>query len=875
MRRFRRHREEELEEEIASHLHMAIQDRIEQGATPAEAGHAARREFGNGDLVRESVRRVWGGMWLDRLLQDLRFGARMMRRNPGFSAAVVITLAFGIGANIAVFHLWNAVDLRPLPVDKPEELVQVIGKQNGLPQAFSYPWIRDAAMKLHSVQGIAGSGGLPVNEIAVDGRVLTERVEGNVVTGAYFRVLGVPAQLGRIFTEADDRASAPPVAVLSDRFWRREFGAQTDAIGRTFTVNNLRVTVIGVAPPEFFGETIGRAPDLWIPMNMGPQLGMGWMLEPYTAWIEPLARLRPGVRREQAQAELNVLYAVSRHLTLRRGGAVDFRVELKPIGNGRNRFETLSSPLRLLMGIAGFVILIACCNLAGLFLARSAARTHEMGVRLATGATRSRLVRQMLTESLMLAAIGGSIGFLLGTWGSRGLVALATTGSVLRLYPNVDSRVVLFAASLTIASACLFGLAPICSGARKTLNSALSAGLRTHTGRFEHRLARGFVVAQLSISLVLVAGGLLLVRSFWNLFNQDWGYEKSHILEIDFAFEPDVIGKLHSEDYRRLLLGKLSAIPGVFSAAAASEGPLAGVRQDGKFSTLERPAHSGDKLYYVQVSSRYFETMTIPILSGRPITEQDMHRSAQVAVISETAAKKFFGDANPIGRSFTNGDYFVSAAAIRVVGIARDLHHQDPREPFLPLVFRPLNQGRFVSPPSWFVRTHDDPASTIPAVRAAVKELDHNLHIDRVHPWKEVIVSKVREERMLAWIAGGFGVLALVLACVGIYGVVSFGVNRRTRETGVKLALGATRGQVRGFFLREAAVLWLVSIVIGGVCAFVLLRWTRSVLFGLTPYDPTMLVSALLLLGAVTLAGAYLPARRAACLDPMNALRQE
>jgi predicted permease len=872
IRRCRR-REEDLEQEIRAHLRMAERDRIDRGEDPERARFAVRREFGNVDMVKEAVRNIWGWIWLDRLIQDLRYGLRMIRRNPAFSAAVVITLALGIGANISVFRVLNAVDLRPLPVRNPEELVKVQGMQNGAPQPFSYPLYREIYSNQNAVEGIFASVAVWIYDVQINGRSLADRVDGRLATGNYFRMLGTRAHMGRMITESDDQPSAAPVAVISDRFWKKEFGASAEAIGRTVTINKLALTVIGVAPPDFFGETIGSIPDVWIPVSMAYQTDT-WKVVLGMDLIEPVARLRPDVPREKAQERLSGICNQQFNQNMHASSGKDFRIELQPLGRGKSRLKEFLGPLHLLMAIAGFVILIACCNLASLFLARAAAQAHEVGVRIAIGASRIRLVHQLMTESLLLAGLGGVLGFTLGAWGAGGMISLATSGEGLRLSASSDWRVIAFAAFITIAAACILGLAPALSTSRRQLNTALQANRRSHTGRTEHRAAKVFIIAQLSISLVLIAGALLLVRSFWNIYYQDWGYRRDRILIMDFAFDPETLMIQFSPAFRETLQQRLSAIPGVLSAAFASEGPLGGMVWNRDVALPDRPPQASDHARFIQVSSRYFETMDIPIIAGRSITEKDIRASQPVAVISQAAARKLFGAANPVGSYFSVGKNFQAKSATQIVGVAHDMYFSDPREPFGALIFQPKQQA-LPSTPVWYIRTEGDPMVLVHAIRSAVHEVNPDMRVGNLLPWGGVILSKIRYERMMAWIAGGLGLLALVLACVGLYGVISFGVQRRTQEIGIHLALGATRSRVCSFLLREAFWLLAAGIVIGGISAFVLVRWTRSVLFGLTPHDPAMMITAVFVLCFVAISGAYLPARRASHLDPIEALRQE
>lgn len=797
-------REDDLDEEIQGHLRMAERDRIDRGQDPTQARFAALREFGNLDMVRETARGAWGWLWLERLMQDLRYGLRMIHRNRAFSAAVVITLALVIGANISVFHILNAVDLRPLPVHNPEELVQLQGLQNGAPTPlFSHLLYQAIDSNQKAAEGVFASAYMNAYYVAINGRSPIDRVEARLTTGDYFPTLGVQAQIGRTTTEADDQPYATPTAVISDRFWRKEFGARTDAIGDAITINRRLFYVVGVAPRTFFGEIVGSSPDVWIPINAAPasERGVGLQL------LEPLARLRPGVSMEEAQAEFSFLCNQMLNKNQHRSSVNDFRVELKPLGRGKNRMTEFLTPLWLLMAIAGFIMLVACCNLAGLFLARTAARAPEIGVRSALGAPRIRLVRQLLTESLLIASLGGVLGLIFGIWGSGGLIALAAPGDVLRVSTGMDWRVVAFALSLILATAFLFGLAPALSISRAHLSAALRTNRKSSTAGSGRHAAKAFIVAQLSVSLVLIAGASLLVRSFWNIFHQDWGYRRDRVLVMDLAFDPQTLAISMSPAFRETLQQRLSSLPGVVSATFSSEWPLGDVVAGGEIAAPNRPQKS-DRAQFIQVSSHYFETMDIPIVAGRPITEHDVMGRQPVAVITQTAARKLFGAANPVGRYFA-AKSMGARSLIEIVGVAHDVRYR-PRDPFGSLVFWPIGQADYMNPsPSWFIRAEGDPAALTKTIRSAVQEVDPRMRVANIVPWRQVLLSSIRHERMLAWTAGGLGVLALVLACVGLYGVISFGVQRRTQEIGIRLALASLEAKCAGLCCgKQGCCLW-------------------------------------------------------------------
>lgn len=512
-------------------------------------------------------------------------------------------------------------------------------------------------------------------------------------------------------------------------------------------------------------------------------------------FLEPLARLHPGVSREKVQAEFSLLCNQWLDRNQHQSNMKDFRIELKPLGRGKNRLTEFRAPLWLLMAIAGFVILIACSNLASLFLSRAAARAHEVGVRSALGASRTRLVRQLMTESLLLAGLGGVLGFTIGTWGSRGLIALAAPENVVRISTNLDWRVVVFAFSLIVASALLSGLAPALSTSRTHLNAALQTNRRSHTAGSEHRAAKAFIVAQLSVSLVLIAGASLLVRSFWNIYYQDWGYRRDRVLVMDLAFDPQTLAIGMSPTFRETLQQRLSALPGVISATFASEWPLGDLLGAGEVALPDQQQRS-ERAQFIQVSSHYFNTMDIPIVAGRPITEDDIRAARPVAVITQTAARRLFNSDSPVG-SYLQVKNMGARSIIQIVGVAHDVRYR-PREPAGVLVFWPIGQADYTNPsPSWFIRTEGDPAPLIQTIRPAVQEVDPRMRVGNVTPWRQVILSNIRHERMLAWIAGGLGMLALVLACVGLT-IRGHLIRRPTAHTGNRNPVGVGRDSKSG-----------------------------------------------------------------------------
>jgi predicted permease len=847
-----------------------------RGLPPDEASAAARREFGNLTAIREVHRAQRRLPWLEDLLQDLRYGLRQMVHRPRFAATAILTLGLGIGSNTAIFRVLDAVVLRLLPVEQPEQLVVMRAQQNsnGADITFptvSYPLFREMAARQTALAGMFATRDLEASDSPAD-----QTVHARLVSGGYFQVLGTRAAIGRTLLPEDDDAGAPPVAVIAYGYWQREFGSDPTVLGRAVRINGAPLTIVGVAPRGFFGESVGSAPDAWIPMNTSPLVWpqqsafRNWLTNRGSAVLTPMGRLKPGVPVQRAQAELSALYSALHDLSPHSLHATSYSVTLEPGGQGLGVLPAqYSAPLRMLMAIAGLVLLMACCNLANLLLGHATARGHEMGVRIALGARRRRLVCQLLTESALLAAAGAGLGFAFAAWGSKALVSLAGDGQDLRLDLAPDGRLLLFLAATSVAAVILFGVAPAIFATRVDAHASLQANRRVSGGRGVTKLSRCFVTVQIAVSLALVSGAVLLVHSFRNLQTQDFGYQQEGALLVNFRMDRALLS-LPDATPVLALRERLNAIPGVRSAALSGPGPLTRLQSNSRISVVGDPARTVNAMRAV-VSAGYFETMKIPILAGRGISTDDRKGTEPVAVLSETAARRLFGKANPIGLSVA----YESGQQLRVVGLAHDVRAHNPREEFLPILYLAMAQeGRAVLQVA-ALRTAGNPASFAPAVKVAVREALPGIRIDSTTPVAAMLDGMMQQERMLALLSGAFGLLTLLLASGGLYGVIAYSVELRTRELGIRLALGAERATVTTMLLAEIGKLLTAGSLIGLAGALALAREFRSLLFGITAQDPQTLAAAVVLLSAVGLAAAYIPARRAGRMDPMAALRTE
>ena len=830
------------------------------------------------------------------MFQDIRYGLRMLLKKPGFTLIAVLSLALGIGATTAIFSLIDAVMIKSLPVQRPEQLVlfgkgQDAGLTNAFPDQswdlFSYPFYRQAQQRSDVFSGVAGVLSIPWT---VHGFVNSsgdiEKMQVQLVTGSYFPVLGVNASLGRILTESDDQTpGGHPVAVVSHAWWERRFGSDPSTVGKTVNIDNIIYTIVGVAPKEFFGTTVGNVPDLWIPLSMEKQLPPAhWegRNDPAAQSLHLIARLRDGVRAEQASPGINLLYkqwlgTLESRLPAekKQQNIQNASIELTPASRGLSSLrEQFSLSLKVLMVVVLLVLLIACANVANLLLAHGAARSREFAVRMAVGAGRLRLVRQLFTESALLALLGGLAGVALSWWATRLLLLMASDGpDALPVDVKPDLRLLGFAFGVSVLCAVVFGIAPALRAARIEPNTSLKGGKTGAPSR--NLLGKAFVVAQVAVSLLLLVGAGLFVRTLINLQNIPSGFNQENA--VLFQVDTTATGIQDDDQVPALLReieDKVKTVPGVQSASFAFT-----VFNQGFWTSR---AHSrGDNIPEGQsrtlrnniVGPDFFAVMGIPLVQGRVFGPQDTEKSQKVAVVSESMAKRFFPNGSPIGQHFGLGPP-TAPEEIEVIGVVKDAKYGTLKEEFRPMAFYPYTQVPDVLS-NLVVRFSGPESVVLSQVRQTIKQINRNLPVDDVVSLSDHIGRSLVPQKLVARLALFFGVLALLLACIGLYGVMSYGVARRTNEIGIRMALGARGVSVLWLVLREALVLVVIGLAVGLFASRLLTKAAASLLYELKPTDPLTITLATLLLAGVALLAGYLPARRASRVDPMVALREE
>jgi len=887
--------ERERAREIELHLEIETEENIARGMQPAEAHEAARRKFGNVTFVREEIFYMNSLGILETLWQDLRHAARLLRLNPGFAAAAILSLALGIGANTALFQLIDSVRLRTLPVRDPQQLLSVkIDHRNGATGSFvseypdlTFPIWRQIQEKQQAFSGIFAWGPIRLN-LARGGEV--RRANSIWVSGDFFSVLGIEPLMGRLLSAADDRpgCGTSSGAVISYPFWQREYGGDPSILSRTVSLEQQTFPIIGVTPPGFYGVEVGQEFDVAVPLCAEPVVrGEDSVLDHRDGWwLTVMGRLKPGWTMEKAAAQLRAISPEIFKDTLPPRFDTDdakhylgYLLGAFPGDTGisslRSRYET---PLWLLLALAGLVLLIACANLANLLLARAATREREMGIRLVVGATRSRLLRQLLAESLLLAAIGAFAGAWLARVVSSSLVAyLSTPHNPVFVDLSTDWRVLGFTASLAVFTCLLFGFTPALRATRLAPAEALKTGGRTMTaGRERFGLRRALVSVQVALTLVLLVGALLFARSLRNLATVDPGFQTRGILAADVDFTSLNIPKDGRIDYNRQLLERLRAIPGVESAAQAMIVPLSGSGWNRTVDT-KLPVPGGDAIAQLnRVGPGYFQTMGTKLLAGREFDGTDTQGSPFVAIVNQQFARVFLGTDHPVGTTFRFKTEVAHAEPLyEIVGMVENTKYGDLREDTQLIAYFPLAQNDQPPPYGSFVLRSALPLGSLQAgVAGALRQASPSIEVS-FHVMRTMIQESLLRDRLMATLSGFFGLLAGLLATVGLYGVISYMVMQRRNEIGIRMALGADRGRIIGMVGREAALLLGVGLVAGTVLALATLRLAGSMLFGVKPDDPVTLLLAAAVLVAAAAAATYLPAWRAARMDPTDALRAE
>jgi predicted permease len=895
----------ELDEELRYHVERETEQNIAQGMTPQEARRQALIEAGGIDQTKENCRDARGVKWIEDAAQDVRFGLRMLAKNPGFAAVAAVTLALGIGANTAVFSLMHAVMLNSLPVANPGQLYRLGDNNNccimgGLENGGSfvlysyelYGYLRDNTPDIAQLAAFTPF----LNDLETKRSGTSSAAEpyrGELVSGNYFDMLGVRPIAGRFLTPADDVAGAPLVAVMSYHVWLEQYGLDPSVVGGTFTINQAEYTIVGIAPPGFYGETLrSDPPDLWVPLADEPQAYRRpnpLVQSPRLEWLYLMGRLTPEKNPARLEAQLTVeleTWLESHRDLFAENARPDIprqRIVLRQASGGVDTMkENYSFGLYLLMAIAGLVLLIACANVANLSLARGAANRLSTAIRVALGAPRSRVIRQVLAESFLLAILGGLAGLYVAYAAGDFILWLAFHGA---RYVPIDARPSLpvfgFAFLLSLVTGVVFGAAPAWAASHADPSEALRGAGRS-TEDHSSLTRRSLVIVQVALSVVLLIGAGLLTETLWNLEHQQFGFEPEGRLVVHVnpglgGYTADKLSGLYGE-----LEQRLEAIPGVLSAGLCGYSPLSTNNwNDRAFIDGHAPDYSGTAPSYDRVSAHYFESVGTRVLRGRAIGEQDAPGANHVAVIDETFERRYFPKEDPIGQHLGFGDA-THSRDYQIVGVVEDAKYHDAKGPAYAMVFLPLLQTPTSEPAGSFSYIHDvvlrvagPPQSFEPLVRNTISGIDPNLPVGSVKSLSDQVSSNFNQDRMMARLTEMFGALALVVACVGLYGVTSYSVTRKTNEIGVRMTLGADRRNISVLVLRGLFAQVIAGLAIGTACGLAAGRLLANELFGVKSYDPGIVAAAAAVLSLCALIAGYAPARRAMRVDPMVALRHE
>jgi predicted permease len=884
-------RDADFKDELKTHLEMAIADRIERGEAPEQAAAAARRQFGNLSQIQEATRDVWGRRWLEHLVQDARYAVRVFRRHPGFAVVAILSLTLGIGANTALFEVVDAVRLRPLPIADPDNLLEVrLASMEGARGSFqswhgaiTQPIWRELQARQQAFTLFAWSRAS--FNLADGGEV--RPAEGLWVSGEFFNVLGLRPAYGRLLSPEDDRSGCAPRAVLGYGFWQRAYGSDASVVGRTINLRNRPIEIVGVVPPEFHGLEVGRTFDVALPLCAEAVLsanGKGRSEAGITWWLTTFGRLKPGWTLDRATAHLAAISPEIFRTSLPAGYpaiSVEKYLAMKFIarsgGQGLSQLrEAYESPLWLLLGIAGLVLVIACANLANLLLARATAREREISVRLGLGASRGRVIRQLLTESLLLVAIGTVAAMLVAGIMGRALVtALETTERTITLPLIVDWRVLGFSVLLAVATCLLFGLAPAIRATRVSASSVLRVTTRgASAGRESVTLRRGLVVVQLALSVALLFGSMLFARTLRNVLSVDPGFRSEGLLAAEIDSTRMQLPQDMLVAHQNMITDRVRAIPGMEGAAPVAIVPISG-NSGGNDVWPEGKTNAKFNTFVNFVGSGYFDMLGIRRIAGRDFDTRDRADSVPVVIVNELFAEHLGGAVAAVGQRITREQTPRNPAkSYEIVGVVKNSAYMALKDDPYPTMYYAASQDQPSPDVQLIVRSSLPPTSTTSAITATLTNIDPRITVNYT-----IVPTMIRDtlvqERVLAALSAGFGALAAVLTMVGLYGLVAYSVTRRSTEIGVRMALGATGRDILRLILQEMALLLALGLGVGVALAIAGGQTASSLLFRVRPYDPATLIASIALLAVVALAASYLPARRATRIEPVAALRAE
>src|SRR5215472_13274560 len=899
---FRRdHLAQDLDDEIRFHLDEQIAENIAAGMNKEEARHAALRSFGNPSLLKEDARETWGWVWLEQIVQDARYGFRMLRRSPLFTVVAVLTLAFGIGANTAIFSLMDQVLLQLLPVKHPEQLVLVAERGTRFGDSWgdndiSYPMYRDFR---DGNQVFSGMFCRFPTSISLGYGDRTERVDAELVSGSYFPVLGVTAAIGRTLTSDDDRVpGGHPVAMLSYGFWQSRFSSDPSIVGKQIVTNGYTFTVIGVAQAGFDGVELGYKSKVFIPMMMKPQMTprsggpSGGLEDRSLSWVTAFGRLKPDITIAQANSSLRPLMhsilevevqepRLQHYSDYDRAQFLKSTVELLPGSQGWSGLrEHMQTPLWVLAALSGTVLLLACANLANLLMARATTREREMAVRLAIGAGRRRIIRLLLVESLLLSAVGTVVGLALAFLADRVLLATYFSADSAGDFPISsvpDVRVLVFALGAMLLTALVFGLAPAIQSSQADVAPALNDRAGSAAGGKQVFLRKLLVAGQIALALLLLIGASLFLRTLANLESTGPGFSTEHL--VTFRVDPSLSGYTdeRTKDFFHRLTDELQTLPAVSSVGLSGMPILQGYGWSNPVIAEGYVTDPGQEQPAIgtEISPNLFKTLGVPILAGRDITPFE---TRPVALINESFARKYFAGRNPIGLHIglvNEQSVAQDVPNLEVVGVVKDMKFKSLRDPAPIQFYLPYVQAVKFRYMTFYLRTRFDPRQVMETVREQVRRLDPNVPVVDLRTIDEQIGLSLKTERLVASLSAVFGALATALAVIGLYGVMAYSVARRRREIGIRVALGALQSDVIWMVMQQVVVLSGAGLAVGSVLAFALSTLIRSQLYGLQPHDPFTYVSAALVLATAACVAGFIPSWRASRVDPMVALRHE